>query len=601
MIKKVIVLLISAVFLLTGCTNTAIDESTTAVDKGAMKLIGKNHSPEELIEDIDFLIKTIEEVHPNPYAYVDKEKFYIELNNIKSKIDKPMNEVDLYKLIAPLISSLKDGHTSVHIPYHLFNEYLSFSGEKIFPLIIEIRDNKIFNIKVVGEDINIPIGAEIISINGMETDKIIKKLKNYETGMREPFKEIQLEGDFYFLSWLEYQMIDEYKITYKFNDKVATVDAKGVSKNIINTHLDEKFQQTNNYEYKILNDEICYLDFNSFSDTHSFEELLETMFIEIEEKNIENLIIDIRDNGGGNSSLGDLLISYIYDKPFYQYSKVDCKISKQIIERDNIGDSFKTGEVVTHKGDHYYKPDIDNRFNGKVCVLTNRYTFSSAADFAATVKDFNIGILLGEETGGLASSYGDVYSFSLPNSKLRCGVSFKYFVRPSGDEAANGVIPLHEVKQDFDDTSSDKDTVLEFAKEYILNEYDSEYKSLKSKVDIGLDYCEIKGEDKKQLANIVENLYKGLFENNYDSIYDEIFSEELKTMLTKDMIAEIASNVSSDFGKIQKVLISRIDGLKKNGKFSEYYVEGSITCEKGSLTFKVTLDETKKVMDIYTY
>lgn len=600
MLKKIIVILIAVLFLLSGCANTAIDKSTADVEKGSMDLIAKKHLQEKLKEDIDFLIKTIEEVHPNPYAYVEKEKFYKELSNIKSKINKPMNEIEFYKIIAPLVSSLEDGHTNVHIPYHLFNEYLSFSGGKIFPLIVEIRDNKIFNIKVVDKDINIPVGAEIIAINGMETDKIIKKLKTYETGMRDPFKEIQLEGDFYFLSWLEYQLIDGYKITYKFNDKVATADVKGVSKNTVNAHLDKKFEQNSNYEYRILSDEICYLDFNSFSDYDSFNELLENMFREIKEKNIENLIIDIRDNGGGNSSLGDLLISYIYDKPFFQYSKIDYKISKQIIERYNIGDSSRIGEVVTQKGSPYYKPDINNRFNGKVCVLTNRYTFSSATDFASTIKDFNIGILIGEETGGLASSYGDVYSFRLPNSKLGCGVSFKYFVRPSGDETVGGVIPEHEVKQDIHDISSDKDTVLEFAKGYILNEYDKEYKSLKNKVDIGLNYCEIEGEDKKQLANIVEKLYKDLFENNYDSIY-EIFSEELKTMFTKDMIAESASNILADFGKLERVSISRVDGLKQDGKLSEYYVEGAIICEKASLSFKVTFNEMKKVMDIHTY
>ena len=74
-------------------------------------------------------------------------------------------------------------------------------------------------------------------------------------------------------------------------------------------------------------------------------------------------------------------------------------------------------------------------------MLISSHTFSSAADFAATIKDYNIGILIGEETGGLATCYGDVYGFDLPNTHLAAGVSHKYFIRPSGIDDDQGVLP----------------------------------------------------------------------------------------------------------------------------------------------------------------
>lgn len=52
--------------------------------------------------------------------------------------------------------------------------------------------------------------------------------------------------------------------------------------------------------------------------------------------------------------------------------------------------------------------------------------------FAALIKDLEAGKIVGEETGGLASSYSDVFSCRLPNSGLRLGISYKYFHRPEG-------------------------------------------------------------------------------------------------------------------------------------------------------------------------
>lgn len=594
MLRRIMALLIATILVLSGCGSQTINASDKK--KQSLDPMLKKNSRENLIEDIDFLVKTIEEVHPNPYTYIDKEVFYKELHNIRSKINEPMNSIEFYKAIAPLVSLLKDGHTNVFIPNDLFNECLTFTGKRQFPLVVEIRDNKIFNKKSMIKEVDIPIGAEILSINDIKTEKIIKELKKYETGMRDQYKEVKLERDFYFLLWLEYQFLDEYKLTYSYGDKKDTVLAKGVHKYKLDGQLNKLYKYDDKYRYEILDENICYLDFNSFSDYDSFDQFLKGMFKEISEKNIENLIIDLRDNGGGNSSLGDLLIYYIYDKPFYMFSRIDVKISKQIIERDNWGDVSQIGETVTYNGTPKYRTDIENRFNGRVCVLTNRRTFSSAADFAITIKDFNIGRLIGEETGGLATCYGDVYYFNLPNSNLSCGVSYKYFVRPNGDETSNGVIPHHEVKQDLDDLAFDTDTVLDFAKKYIIHYYDKENSPLESKT-VNIDFYEVEGKDKEQLIGISENLFKDLFNNDHVNI-QKVLNNELKSWLTKDRMVNVSSDLASKFGDLKDISVIKVDALKSNNVIYEYNVVGKINCEKGIINFSIKFDEKKKISNV---
>lgn len=107
----------------------------------------------------------------------------------------------------------------------------------------------------------------------------------------------------------------------------------------------------------------------------------------------------------------------------------------------------------------------DLLFNKNVYVLVGPGTFSAAADFAAMVKDLKAATVVGEETGGLASSYGDVLSFILPNSKLQLGVSFKYFVRCGGFDDKRGVIPDIAVQIPItDDTDQLVRAVLEAVK-----------------------------------------------------------------------------------------------------------------------------------------
>ena len=87
--------------------------------------------------------------------------------------------------------------------------------------------------------------------------------------------------------------------------------------------------------------------------------------------------------------------------------------------------------------------------------------------FAATVKDYRLGTLVGEETGGLATCYGDIYPFDLPRTKIAVGVSHSRFVRPSGEDDGRGVVPDFEVKEDTNDRRGGVDTVLEFTKKLI--------------------------------------------------------------------------------------------------------------------------------------
>jgi len=105
-------------------------------------------------------------------------------------------------------------------------------------------------------------------------------------------------------------------------------------------------------------------------------------------------------------------------------------------------------ETIVYRNSLKKPKKNDLLFNGNIFVLTGSQTFSAATDFAAMTKDLMIATIVGEETGGLASSYGDVLPLTLPNTGLRLGVSFKYFVRCGGFDDKRGVIPDVVIRAD---------------------------------------------------------------------------------------------------------------------------------------------------------
>ena len=198
---------------------------------------------------------------------------------------------------------------------------------------------------------------------------------------------------------------------------------------------------------------------------------LKSTFNKIKEQGISNLIIDIRENGGGDSRLGDDMLNYLTDKPYRQFEEYKCKISKQLLDPNNNAldkiakenpEDLEIGKFVGR--DIPLKKPADNslKYDGGIYVLIGNGTYSSGQSFAATVKCFEIGTLVGQETGSVTIEYGDVMTFTMPNSGLIFNVPCKYFVEACGKPDGRGVVPDYEVKQKQEDTAKGVDTVLEF-------------------------------------------------------------------------------------------------------------------------------------------
>ena len=129
----------------------------------------------------------IETVHINPYGNISKNKFYHLVDSLKRSISTPIESLELYKRLAPLIVLLGDGHTNLY-PNDEWALPQVIEQNLLFPFVFRIEDS-VFVVEKNLTDLNqISTGSKITSVDGIETSVLINSLISYCNGERIAFE-----------------------------------------------------------------------------------------------------------------------------------------------------------------------------------------------------------------------------------------------------------------------------------------------------------------------------------------------------------------------------------------------------------------------------
>lgn len=400
--------------------------------------------------DIDALIYTFSEVHPNMFHECGQARFMEAVGRVKNNLPDSVSKVQLYKEVAPLIAMLGDGHSNLNFPFNdLFTEELHR-----FPLFVDINLDNYAITATTCIDSLVPRGAEVLSINGIESRALLENMMPYASGERYFFRLARVNFLFPALFEILYAA-DSYEVTYREpgKKKNRTVLLKPATWDEIKQRTPKsKKQQEKVADYSFTLDKeknVAIMDFLHFNNPAKARAFADSMFRTIREQGITNLIIDIRNNGGGSSVVGDEFLRYISPVPFQQMSKAFVRITPTTRRLMNSSGSYP--------GLYYYNNDTklikpltaeEGHFNGKVYLLTSHQTFSSAGSFAWAFKQFGMGTVIGEETGGMNVCFGDILFYKLPVSGLSCSISYKRFWQYGADEKdIHGTLPDYTVPE----------------------------------------------------------------------------------------------------------------------------------------------------------
>ncbi|WP_107038711.1 S41 family peptidase [Brumimicrobium mesophilum] len=440
--KTVISIVISFIFI----SNLTLSQKMTYI------------STSKAIEDIEFLIKNIEEIHYNPYFMTSKEYFN---RNKKDLINKFAPDSIPYRQFIPvamkLVALMSGGHTSMSwknesiIPELKNFIYIPFTGK--------LTDNLESFIVTKSATSEIKIGEKIESINGISIVDLYNECMSYIGGI-PTYKNANTEIIFPLLLFYNQKISAPYAIDFVDSER------KYISPGLAISELLELINEGSiieNYTFEILGNDIGLITYNKCQDYKAFEKFTKSTFKALKEKNINKLIIDIRQNGGGNSDLNDLLLSYITEKQYRQSSGRYWKVSEQskkAYKENNyekfLGEEFMSAyyalenqSILNDFSDEMVHPEKPkNYFSGKTCFLIGPSTFSSANFLADAVKTYKLSTLVGTSTGEYTNDFGEQLTFILPHSGSSIYVSSTYDIGANGNpDIFEPVSPNIEVKE----------------------------------------------------------------------------------------------------------------------------------------------------------
>jgi len=409
-------------------------------------LLTEHLSVEQMHQDIDALLKGALERHPNlgKYTQVSDLKSYTQ--TLKSQITKPLMRTEFYKIVGQLSHKFNDGHAFLIWPYQEYN-LLKEQGAKPFPFEVFINSQQELYIQndyqsgiegVVAE-------SKILSINGISTKDLVLDMQKYTGGESQLLREKVVAARFPVNLWAVYGFIDEFKLEIEVEGKIKTLQiTQDQDWQKTETVISGKTKQE--HYFKELEDGVALLYLEHFDIKPSeFEDFVDDSFEQIKTLNIHSLIIDIRNNPGGNTDTVAYLSRYLANKPFRLVSALQEKLNKD--NRGWFNYKGEEGEIVDTDWDEWETPMNDDvRFTGNVYLLTGSISYSAAIVFATTLKDNDFATLVGQPTQGFANQSGQGNLFNLPHSELRAYITTRLLVRPSGELTQQGVQPHYEIE-----------------------------------------------------------------------------------------------------------------------------------------------------------
>jgi len=436
----------------------------------------------------DFFLfeQALKEAHPGLYRYHSEEQMDSLFAQTESLMDHEMNQQEFYQLLLPVVGQIKCGHTKLHPDINLAYNYY-YNTEKLFPLKLHFVEDKAFVIDSYSGNTSVPPGSEIVSIQGKPVSEIIAHTlpSFFSDGNNTTFKYVEMDHYFSASYANLFEGPDTFDVKYKNSGKVEDIKISSISYKTIESYETQQAENKNHqppFRLEFQNNETAVLTISSFweGSNHEYKKFLANSFKTINQKQIQNLVIDLRGNEGGVDKRGSLLLSYIMDREFRYYEKLEVTTRKKysfakqahlprfygiyrhLISKEKDG----TYQWNHNKNLKIQKPQ-KNHFSGNVYVLINGASFSVTAEFAAVADNLERATFIGEETGGAyyGNNSGTFVVVTLPNSKLNIGIPMiAYYTAVRGYPFPDrGVIPDYEVSPGIQDILSGKDPAMDFA------------------------------------------------------------------------------------------------------------------------------------------
>jgi hypothetical protein len=399
---------------------------------------------EYLQEDFRQLRESITLLHPNPYAFTRPAEFRKMFEETERQLTVPMTLEEFYRLVAPLAACIGCGHSTVWMP----PSYWQDDRVRLFPLRVKVVCEKFCAVgSYTGSDL-LPPGSEIVAIDGKKTCDIVKAILPIisSDGGRDPYKLFFLSDRFPMLYGPLFGYRDVYSITYRMPGEadLRTIDVPAATWSEFRSVAQAPAVRACVVDETHRNAVLTLGSFNSYSgdDLRAYKDFIDQVFEEIDAAGVEDLILDLRGNNGGNPYCASFLLSHLTDEPVPYFAKPYARYGDLALPVEPAND----------------------RFSGNLIVLTDASCFSTSGHLLALLRYYGIGTFVGEETGGTFACNDAKRTVQLTNSRLHLQLARDRFsVAVEGLQSDEGLFPDYLVETTPVDLFEGRDPVLQRA------------------------------------------------------------------------------------------------------------------------------------------
>lgn len=414
------------------------------------------------------------------YWYTSKDTIDWAFNTVLNSITDSMNEPAFRNKLAWAVSKIRDGHTTVRFSRR-YNNAISRSQLPVFPLAIKAwKDSLVVLASAFRGDSVFTRGTIILSINDRSPGEILDSIFQFIStdGFADNFKNQVVSFNFgihytnafgldslHKISFLDSNGMKRTVMIRNYDPKSDTVSRKGRKPTQVVVPTRRERKETERLSRRSITIDTpmntAYIRVATFS-SGKLKHFFRKSFRTINKQGLSNVVLDLRENGGGNIMNSTRLTQYLINKPFKLADTV-AAISRRFKYGDHIRPSlaykismFFTSRRKRADGRYHFayfenktfKPKKKNHFDGEVYLIQGGYSFSATTLFINSIKGQPNVTVVGEETGG--GSYGNsavhLPQIILPNTKIRVVLPiYRLVMDASKPKTGRGIFPDIEV------------------------------------------------------------------------------------------------------------------------------------------------------------
>lgn len=426
--------------------------------------------PSSMLADLEQLHKHILLTHPNPTYYTSNTALIEAYNLAKHKCESEQTVFDFIQIVNGYLGSLKDSHTGLNPKDFLYHVN---PGRKVLPFFVTKIEDKFYIYGSFSDSLE--IGEEVLSIDQYSIEEwyqLAQKLSMCEGSAEEAQKEVALDyiGVVYNLLNMSMHKAKEaqFQLVKSTGDTVVQQVSYVATWKYFLKSTGGQTDDVVTYRFDDNNNGILSISTFQPLALALFEKKIDEFFSEVQERDCQQIYIDLRDNLGGLLRAEEYLFSYINEKSIpiqtnylYKRSNYDRFALLSPIQKkqfENRAKNVYPNGLISKEYDFYRMPkgslftilydyvptnNTNYTYKGKCDLIVNGNSMSASVLFAGWFKHAQRGSIIGSTCmGGMGGTFGNPAALTLKHSNITVIVStLKFTPLHIKDKVLEPIIP----------------------------------------------------------------------------------------------------------------------------------------------------------------